>query len=867
MREGEESKKKKFYEDEDYIGRASEDSDEPPKNKISIKEIISKVKGNLPPRQPINSSILPSRQNIANNVMHGSSKTGNIKFDLDDYPYLYYIEMLGKEEKYSDYKREILDGIIKERSYLAWGDECLSALLANIENVIDKLRQLDPYFSNHYFIHLEANIPRGIKEVYPKVTNNIQKVKQDFESIRECIYNFILNYLRKTDRMGLFIFMNKNDFWEFTNFLMDDKDRKEVLTIRSLVDIYEVDRMQDKLYSNYYLQIINGLKDELKDEEWFKILCELRRFVKVGKIINILSNLYNISPQDLSSLLFSSEICNGIKHKFDFSDLKTFFLLNSLSVCNNYTECKNILDKIYGDIQQILSSLGLLNSQQLNVKLMPVLKYIYMDLDYNKPNLIITLDTLNFPVTAHVLNKLLLDNTITYFHPKSVAIITLPPKIFGLKSEGSSNEEYVQLFTNDDELEFHPIINKLMEKFREKFKIDIKTRHYNYTIIDEDGKPISLAELQQKMRERKTSVVNRSKGVLNQPANINTISINRNGVPKYIQLDTNFLGGFKKMASLVYASDRGTTIIVYDENKPGIEDSLAYLATEIASINGYETNPITISNKDDLSRDWRVPNVGIAAGIFVLKKDLCEANDNVKKALQNSLNGIMGYKYSIIIMPKCLYDEFKLIIGGKAKVIQEDLSREVISTLAYLSSGFQINLKTYDALANVREPYENLLSEARSWLDKNYICKDVGGEKESDLHRNLKAVAIKHLIEIEKIKVDEIHVEEYVDDLKPDILTPNLVVDAKTSIGIEPNDELSDLKKYSKLSNRIWAVMKPIAVLLDLDRIIGRINEAAKQGIEMKVMIPVKDDKYGSKLISLENFIKEGRNYYSQQTT
>jgi len=144
------------------------------------------------------------------------------------------------------------------------------------------------------------------------------------------------------------------------------------------------------------------------------------------------------------------------------------------------------------------------------------------------------------------LNKLLLDNTITYFHPKSVAIITLPPKIFGLKSEGSSNEEYVQLFTNDDELEFHPIINKLMEKFREKFKIDIKTRHYNYTIIDEDGKPISLAELQQKMRERKTSVVNRSKGVLNQPANINTISINRNGVPKYIQLDTNFLGGFKK---------------------------------------------------------------------------------------------------------------------------------------------------------------------------------------------------------------------------------------------------------------------------------------------------------------------------------
>ena len=802
--------------------------------------------------------------------MHGSSKTGNIKFDLDDYPYLYYIEMLGKEEKYSDYKREILDGIIKERSYLAWGDECLSALLANIENVIDKLRQLDPYFSDHYFIHLEADTPRGIKEVYPKVTNNIQKVKQDFESIRECIYNFILNYLRKTDRMGLFIFMNKNDFWEFTNFLMDDKDRKEVLTIRSLVDIYEVDRMQDfkKLYNNYYLQIINGLKDVLKDKEWFKILCELRRFVKVGKIINILSNLYNISPQDLSSLLFSSEICNGIKHKFDFSDLKTFFLLNSLSVCNNYTECKNILDKIYGVIQQILSSLGLLNSQQLNVKLVPVLNDICIDLDYNKPNLIITLDTLNFPVTANVLNKLLLD-TITYYPLKSVAIITLPPKIFGLKSRGSSNEEYVQLFTNDVELESHPIINKFMEKFRDKFKINIKIRRYDYTIIDNYGKPISLVNLQQRIRESKTSVVNRSKGVLNQPANINTVSVNQNGVPKHIQLDTDFLGGFKEMASLVYASDRGTTIIVYDENKPGIEDSLAYLAKEIASINKYDTNPITISNKDVLSRDWRVPNVGVAAGIFVLKKDLCEADDNVKEALQNSLNGIMGYKYSIIIIPKCLYNNFQLIIGGKAKkVIHEDLSKEVISTLAYMSSGFQIKLKTYDALANVEGPYEKLLIEARSWLSKEYISKDrAGGEEETELHRNLKAVAIKHLIEIEKIKVDEIHVEVYIGDLKPDIWTPNLVVDAKTSYGIKPNDELSDLEKYSKLSNRIWAVMKPIAVLLDLDRIIGRINEAAKQGIEMEVMIPVKDDKDGSKLISLENFIKEGRNYYSQQTT
>ena len=150
-----------------------------------------------------------------------------------------------------------------------------------------------------------------------------------------------------------------------------------------------------------------------------------------------------------------------------------------------------------------------------------------MGLDYKKPNLIITLDTLNFPVTAHVLNKLLLDTTYSYGDPESVAIITLPPKIFGLQSEGSSNEEYVQLFTNDDKLEFHQIINRLMEKFREKFKINIKIRRYDYTIIDKNGRPISLVNLQQRIRASKTSVVNRSKGVLNQPANINTVSVNQ----------------------------------------------------------------------------------------------------------------------------------------------------------------------------------------------------------------------------------------------------------------------------------------------------------------------------------------------------
>ncbi|QIW24535.1 hypothetical protein EWF20_10570 [Sulfolobus sp. S-194] len=340
---------------------------------------------------------------------------------------------------------------------------------------------------------------------------------------------------------------------------------------------------------------------------------------------------------------------------------------------------------------------------------------------------------------------------------------------------------------------------------------------------------------------------------------------NNAGEPEKLEEQITFLNNFSQLSkSLIRAN--GTTIIVYDENKAGIDESLAYLAVEIAKIRGYDFNPYVISSSE-LSLT-KLYNVGTTAGIYVIKEDLCKTEE-VRTILRDSLNGIMGYKYSTIIMPECLYKEFQIIIGGKPKkIVFENLSKEEISTLAYLASGLQMRLGTYDALANVNSSFEEILSNAMEWLE-HHKSKDVHNKgEESELHRGLKAVAIKHLVEVEKIDEDKILVEEDIRGVKPDIYVKEfgLVIDAKTSYGVLPSDEIYDVqKKYSSLG-KIWVVMRSIAVLLDMKGIIGRLKEAKKQGINVDVMIPIMDNTKGSMLMRVEDFISEGKKWYRQNS-
>ncbi|BFI74551.1 hypothetical protein [Sulfurisphaera ohwakuensis] len=117
------------------------------------------------------------------------------------------------------------------------------------------------------------------------------------------------------------------------------------------------------------------------------------------------------------------------------------------------------------------------------------------------------------------------------------------------------------------------------------------------------------------------------------------------------------------------------------------------------------------------------------------------------------------------------------------------------------------------------------------------------------------------MIENEKVDGKSIYVESYIGNLKPNIYVTSrgLSIDAKTSIGHLPSDELLDVQKYAGFAKSIWVIMRPIAVLLDLDGIIGRLKDSDRQGIDIEVMIPVKD-----KLVTLEEFINEGSKYMAE---
>ncbi|BFH72083.1 hypothetical protein SJAV_00270 [Sulfurisphaera javensis] len=317
-------------------------------------------------------------------------------------------------------------------------------------------------------------------------------------------------------------------------------------------------------------------------------------------------------------------------------------------------------------------------------------------------------------------------------------------------------------------------------------------------------------------------------------------------------------------------------VIVYDElQHPKIEESLSAIVTRFAEIRGYSFNPLKISK---VNYRYSLQNAISKDGIYVLSNDLCElVNDKeFEEVFKSSIISFVGNKFTIVIMPKCLRDKYSMYIQGQpSTIIEEKFTLEEIKVLTYLASGFTIKNSYYDGLANVRTNYEKILNESWIWLRKNYINLDVpaertAGSNESELHRKLKAVTIRHLIKNEKIDPNNIEVESVIFSGKiPDIYvrSTNTIYDAKASIGVLPSDELFDLmNKYSSITKRIYAVMEPLAVLLDLEGVIQRIKSAKQQGIELSVLIPVKKDERVM-LVSIFDFLKEGKEFYKEEVT
>ncbi|MCY0860705.1 MAG: hypothetical protein OWQ54_09805 [Sulfolobaceae archaeon] len=328
-------------------------------------------------------------------------------------------------------------------------------------------------------------------------------------------------------------------------------------------------------------------------------------------------------------------------------------------------------------------------------------------------------------------------------------------------------------------------------------------------------------------------------------------------------------------SSLLKAS--GVNIVVYDEMKPGIEDSLVKIGVEFALINGYEVTPQEISTKNLNS----IQLIG-SAGVFKVDKSLCEEKEpTLYDQVESLLTKIMGYQFSILIVPSCFYTKYMLNIGGKPHRIfaDEDVlkrfsstinpkilhtykaNKEAIQRLAFGASGLQVDVSSYDALAHHNLQFMKILDDSFKWLRLRYpdLNKPSTGE-ETEYHLKMKAVVIKHLIENLKVEPKSIKVEEVlppcgIPDIHFSYQGKLIAVDVKTSIGKIPSSEVDEAyNKYQGCSDEVWVVLRPLPALLDLVDIIGRYKG---YNSKLKVLLPVMG--YGSKvsLLPLEDFIQK----------
>jgi len=296
------------------------------------------------------------------------------------------------------------------------------------------------------------------------------------------------------------------------------------------------------------------------------------------------------------------------------------------------------------------------------------------------------------------------------------------------------------------------------------------------------------------------------------------------------------------------------------------------LTTEIAAIQGYEINPIAIKSLTEFQK-YKISDIGENGGIFVIGKDVCSnMDDDMDKTVKESLNGIMGYKYSFIIVPNCFYIHYISELNSKPlRVIMENIDKKIISALTFAASGLYLKERGYSSLPEHKKCIGNILSESRRWLRENYINLDNPNEgSESDIHRNLKALGVLYLVKDCSIDPSIIKVENQFDDegrLKPDIsVGTEIIMDAKSSLGKIPSDEIQEVSKYSILPHKqISVIMKPLPVLLDIIGVIGRLKCLNSNGENFNVLLPVNSSETElPKLMQIGDYLKEVDRYYKE---
>ncbi|QGA53844.1 hypothetical protein GFS03_04245 [Sulfolobus sp. E5-1-F] len=308
----------------------------------------------------------------------------------------------------------------------------------------------------------------------------------------------------------------------------------------------------------------------------------------------------------------------------------------------------------------------------------------------------------------------------------------------------------------------------------------------------------------------------------------------------------------------------GSLVMVYDEMKQKIEDSLATLGVEKGAICGKELKKVTITNYS-----YELSKIKTDEGVFTLKQDICNEitkDPLVKEEMDAVISSLTGYKFTVLVIPNCLYEMYKHKL---VMAVKENFTREKILTLAYLASGLDKDivsvLNPFESFTAVFHKYqEDVLSRGLNLVLRSNLSPLLKpGENESSLHKSLKAIILLHLVKNMNIDTKFIKVEEEINGYIPDVYVENekIVYDAKTSLEVHPDDEIRDVvTKYSSFASEIIVVMRPFPVLINLPIIVNLLKEYRKQNIKVDVQIPVKvEDKIV--LMPLSEFIKKGKEF------
>jgi hypothetical protein len=346
----------------------------------------------------------------------------------------------------------------------------------------------------------------------------------------------------------------------------------------------------------------------------------------------------------------------------------------------------------------------------------------------------------------------------------------------------------------------------------------------------------------------------------------------------------------KGIGPFSYITPNDSIVIVYDENKTGVEDSLQAIANEILRNHGISLpNVVVIKQFEQLEQ--YIKQIGTMTKLFVLGNELCKKEkEETVSTIESTIKGIMGTS-CVILIPSCLHEKLSSFIGGKANLvlIDSDLniegikttfkaSENTIETMAYGASGLTFKeWPGYSSLGNYKNSFYNLLRRATKELEdivmeaKNpelllKIFNVQGGEE----HKKLENLAILYLVKEKNAKLEDIRIEEELNGKRPDIRWSNVIIDVKTSVGsdgnpiIPPIEMIDVANKYHNNADEICVVFRPLPLLIYLKKVI-EVRKALIMKYKKKIEVMVPAEKDGKiTLLTLKEFLKELKEYYKK---